>query len=988
MKLASTLAKAFATASIATIISASSSAAIDQNKNFEVRLNSSFLNDKSSSKSLDQISNKIIEKNGFQDWTFSAQDKSGEIISAYGSPVQIQNFSHIDAANIEAAVNQFLGDYKEIFADSQDELKITQKSLVNGKWYVTIRQYIDGVEILFSDLSLRISPEGKVFYLRSSLKRNAKNLLANSNVNSDKSESLLAAATDNIAKDAIAKEENMYVLPKINNDKMSLYYAKKFTVSSESLGDKFSTFVNISDGTILWRTSQLNKAITVKTSGAIIPENPKTPTVSKGLSHMYVTVADKQYTTDADGNLSLNVTDSAQYSAKLEGPWAKLSVSGLTSSIASGYIKSDGSSAITFNDNNSNVYARTMFYHTNFVHDYICKLDTNFKGVNKQISVIMNAKAGTAGINAYSDDNGDITFDGVTATNYHLGESPTVLYHEYGHSINTTLYKQLGASQGMESSTSQEAFADLNAALMTDNPKIGEYAMPEAIYGKYLRTLKNNWIFPDSVKNEGHNDELILSGAYWDLRESTNLTFARNLTHFIKYSLIDGDDATELPQIYSKWFIETLVHTDDDNNLKTPGKYDKEIITAFNNHKIGIGLYSALNFAHKNIDNTKDTINSYPAKFSVLNDGYFSTMLSNYQLHYRVNGGEYKTIDATPLTEKANYQAIIPVQKPGTIVEYYFTAKSSFDNDVYSYYSNVSDRIPFRFYVGYEVESTESFQNQQLWTATDDLGANSTVWEWGVPISYKIANTVVQPQGGFDGANDKCWATGLAAKAGLNYFSSSVTSDISLESQTLNFSRLNSPVVAFRYYISKVELMPQMPSESKVYISLSQDAGKNWSIVDSITEAGANWEKYILPIGFYAKKFDNIKIKITAVNISPFAGSAYDQPITVYEAFIDNFEIWKPINATTADVAAEQNFEFELYPNPSSDYAIIKTNSSYNERASIEIFDALGSRVFFDAGSQIGNSLKIPLSNFNSGTYFVKVNLNGKTLTKALNVIK
>ena len=69
----------------------------------------------------------------------------------------------------------------------------------------------------------------------------------------------------------------------------------------------------------------------------------------------------------------------------------------------------------------------------------------------------------------------------------------------------------------------------------------------------------------------------------------------------------------------------------------------------------------------------------------------------------------------------------------------------------------------------------------------------------------------------------------------------------------------------------------------------------------------------------------------------------------------------------------------KVYPNPTKNILNIESNSF--EVSSVEIHDVLGKRVFQQNGL---NNNQIDISNLTNGIYIMKINADGKTLTRKI----
>jgi hypothetical protein len=919
----------------------------------------------------------------FKHWSFQESPQDENFIRASGNPIQISGFDSISYDNIRDAANRFLENNRIVFADANDDLKITQAVLAGGVWYVRFSQYIDGVPVLNSDLSLRISPDAKVFYLNSSIKRNAAMLLANSKHTALKSEELQSSAIKDLSSDFRAEEEGIYIIPINVGDKLSLRFAQKYIISSSKTKQKSFSYVDMENGGTLWRQSLINDVkIDASFNGSIIPKNPATAPVVQNFSEFYVQCGEKTYQTDTDGKISADNLENLAYSFDFQGPWVKIETNGINACSGNGVFTSAAKQSIALNDVNSNIYGRTMFYHANIAHQYIKSIDPSFTGMDKQIVIEINKNPIHAqSINAYSDtQNGHIYFDGINSQ-YRYAESPSVLYHEYGHSVVAMLYKQNGAVNGMTNEAVNEAFADVNAAFMTDNPILGENAHPISTGSTYIRTIKNNMIYPDSldeVRNDPHENGRILGGAYWDLKELIGLEKARKLAHFVKYSLIDD---AELGLAFSKWFYETLVRDDNDNNLANGVPDADAIIKAFNKHNIGIELYLNKNFTHDLVSNTLDTLNPYKVKFSIPADNLILSKTGEFKLRYKVNNGSYSEI--TMSSDNGVFSAQIPPQKAGSIVYYYFVGKSTPDSKEISLTTSLLNKTPFKFNVGFEKVYSDDFNGaKNAWTREDPNNANTfngVGWECAVPELYTYTGYgAMHPDGGHSGVNDKCWVTG-AKRPVTSFYQSCLSGFSNLVSPKFDLSDNKNPIVGFWFYTSAVEQISLPQVGYKLLIDISEDGGATWKTCDSIKKATLEWNYYSLPLLNYIKKLNDVKIRIVADNqILILAGGNF-LPAYVFEALIDDFEILKPIESKKTDVESDA-YAIEIYPNPTKDILYINTNSDMSN-ASIELLDIEG-RVVYNEDAIKENPIKIDCSNITKGAYFLKITNNGKSISK------
>ncbi|MFC2130068.1 T9SS type A sorting domain-containing protein [Bacteroidota bacterium] len=99
------------------------------------------------------------------------------------------------------------------------------------------------------------------------------------------------------------------------------------------------------------------------------------------------------------------------------------------------------------------------------------------------------------------------------------------------------------------------------------------------------------------------------------------------------------------------------------------------------------------------------------------------------------------------------------------------------------------------------------------------------------------------------------------------------------------------------------------------------------------------------------------------------------------------------INALTGEITGvEENqildSEIQIYPNPAQNYALLKLPAGFFKMdADIEIFDLEGRMLLHQSKVNDSETIKIDLSDFSNGKYYIRYNINGivKTLSVVVN---
>ncbi len=96
----------------------------------------------------------------------------------------------------------------------------------------------------------------------------------------------------------------------------------------------------------------------------------------------------------------------------------------------------------------------------------------------------------------------------------------------------------------------------------------------------------------------------------------------------------------------------------------------------------------------------------------------------------------------------------------------------------------------------------------------------------------------------------------------------------------------------------------------------------------------------------------------------------------------------------STDIKQEQNVAFsvnDIYPNPSADQAEISFNLANASQVNIQMFNNLGQKVKTVLNENVGagvNGVNIKTSDLINGSYYLRVTVDGQTVTKTLNVIR
>ena len=903
---------------------------------------------------------------------------------AFGKPIQIEGFTSIETENVKEAAIGFLNNHNDIFGLNANDLKLRKSIKINKLWSLSFAQLYNGIEVLLTEVELRIRQDGKVV---------AFGINTYDNINLETVPAISQSQAEKIAanglqfddkKDKVQSNGMLYVLPVKFGNSVDFGLVKEIMVDMPSTNQKFASYVDMHKGNILWRRNLIaNVETPVTVKGGVKLESRLSPITEEYFGNFKFSVGSTNYSTDESGSVNIDVSQASTVSALMEGNWTKITYDSQKNASFTGSINPGEPFTLQWDDNNSNRFERDLYYYTNHAHWFYKMMDTSSKAMDFQLSVTIYNYGQP---NAASDlENGDIYFLGANQSGLYVVETPSVLYHEYGHSINTRLYKELGIQQGMINAACHEAMADLNGGLMTDQPKIGYLAFSDTT--RSIRNLVNTRKYPRDINEESHNDGMILGGAFWDLRKITNLDYVRWLVHYTKKMGTPDDENTGMA--FFEWFIEALI-TDDsqgdgDNDMSNGTPFATEIIESFNKHDIGTKLAMMLSFEHTPYEDTQDTENPYKIQFKVRNPiTFLNYEPQNVNLHYSIDGLKTKTeIPATSLGDDT-YEAFIPAMPKGTIIKYYMSAlDQQSGQNIYFSLDNI-DFKAFEFLVGFKVGFTDNIENSVGWTFGDS-GDDATggKWELGIPqqiaFNFGTDSEIIQPGSDHSESGTKCLVTGASNGGGTQQgiFANMPNGKTTVISPTFDLSGTEKPIFRYYRFISNLPYIGGNPATFKTLVS-SND-GVDWVDVETTSTPTAGWEKAYFMIESYVDKSDRFKVKFE------FTGYFWSGiPFYFAEGLVDDIEILTINDDANITGKTEEDINpiINIYPNPFKNYVEIKINNLY-EFSNLRIFDIFGNTIK-EISSDDGSSFRWDATDIhgqkvNCGVYFIKITINNKT---------
>jgi hypothetical protein len=904
----------------------------------------------------------------FAGWTEFVKSSTGKAHRAFGKPIKVGDYYNTNEQNIQDIANAFLKGNQEKLGLQFNNLKFVNYQFVNNKWYVHYKQMIDNKIVVFSNIELRINSNGEIFsYGIEYFDGNDINL--ENNVSLSEAIEHEKGITKQQLKFDSQSSEDQYIFPIYQDG--TYKFENAYRISYQSNGEFYSSYVSTVDGETLYRhkiSHDFNTKVNV--SGLVRETSSLDEPTKLPFSDMYVRINGERYTTDIDGNIELDLDQEASVKLDLEGPWVTFYNNSFEQGEMLATITPNETNNLVWDESNSDSRERAVVYYLNNIRNYFREFDSTLHSMDFQMELRFESdndpQFSQIGVNAYSAGQ-RIGYTRVTDKSANLAETPTVLYHEYGHSINMLLYQELGQAEGMINRAAHEGLADITGALMVDDSRVGAGAFKNDP-NRIIRNCKNNYKYPDDIQGEPHHDGQILAGALWDIREYTDLETARNLAHFARYGLPDD---TDVGICYSEWLFEVIIADDDDGDLTNGTPHLDEIIKAFDNHNIKLSAAVGNNLFYSETEDLqlKDgiiEINASIEKYSLFENTEIGLTLT----YKETLSGTEETIEAK-VSNNNNFTFEIPIDKEYGIYNYSFNIINLETNDISNFMKNQDEKSKFKYIYGLEEKWTETFQTASSWEFSQELDFGG-VLEIGVPELVDVSNLglgLLQPTDSFDD-DEICLVTGATGGEGFDFYTNIPWGESEAISPIVDLSNSNNPIFNFQlwYYVTAQR------SNQELYLTIefSEDAGNNWVeayVLNSQSEQDREWLQKSLNLNDYITPNDKFRYKINIVGKSGF-GVSQQGPSCISEFLVDDINIYDtPI---LKSVVESLNSEITVTSDQNNIY--IKS-TEINDYVRINIFDLNGNLVNNFSNVFLSNGLvkSLPTGSFSSGLYLIQI---------------
>ena len=938
------------------------------------------------------------------DWDFRYDALRGTPHRAWGSGIPIEGYASVNLLSAPQAGRRFIETNARTLNADPAKLRLLYSEVVGNKVYQKYTQTYHGIDVLFSNVDLRMTLTGKVFMFGSDY-HNGITVDPNPAVAMDAAREFAKAGLPYSTDNDNISGGTLYVLPLRYDDRIDyrLVYNFQVRAAAEELWD---TYVDAHSGDVVWRRNLVhhlhaepglpNASANVVNGRVLISIYPQTYTDTPQTvpaKNAYVWVAGKMYTTDAEGRFTadLGTATTGQLIARLSGPYAiarrddTTRVSGGTpaNGVQSMTVAAGQDLDIVWDDNNSIASERNTFYHINLVRDFARTLTgaPALSNVDGQVPGLVEIDSEC---NAFFDGRG-VNFFKSSLSCGNTGEIAAVIHHEYGHGIHIWLTTNLTGRAPVNGAL-KEALADIVANLLSDDPRMGLGFLKGGQGNGIIRNADNTLRYPENVVNEIHDDGMILTGAVWDVRRVLGVEKTAQL---YMNSMFGAPDGSSLGEALADYFLEFLIADDDDGDLSNGTPNSGVIIPAFNAHGIpGSGLI----VLHQGIADQNTVTEPYEITGVARVAGDLDLNLLHVQqvdIVYSVDNwknAQRVTADYRDATQ--SFIGAIPPQKAGSIVRYYFEVFDNFGSSVRE--PALAPTSSYLFLVGYESRYLNDGESDGDWRVLTDATTGEWVREapigtWNTALGKEGEVPYVQPNEDNTPGTGKtrCWVTGNAPRgSGLG------TNDVDdgetiLRSPDIDLTGMVQPVL--RYYRWFSNDAGATPGTDYWVAQISSDGGSSWEYLERTLQSDASWKAHVYELNGLIDLTERMNLRFVAAD----AGEG-----SLIEAAVDDIEVLD-INQALVGVenepvaltlALEQN-----YPNPFNPATSIAFTLPQSAPVRLTVYNSYGSVVATLVDGQLGagrHAVEFDARGLSSGLYMYELRSGDSRLTRKMMLLQ
>jgi Zn-dependent metalloprotease len=925
-------------------------------------------------------------------WWVEFKEETGTPHRAFGAPIATTG---VTAS--ERAFNFIANELTEFNVNPAD-LRLISNHNSAKYYYVTYIQQYNGLDVMWSEATVRLNMNNQVMMFGMDIYNN----IDISTIPAISADGIKTFAAADIALTVASVDVNnvpkILPIPGASGIEYKLIYEVTVnTTNGNGIPGKYYSLVDANNGTVYYRSNQVHECGAYMMAAdlqadAAITDNPLVAEVNRGLPYLRVEIDGDYYYTDQSGHLSLNfISVPTPATVDLRGLYARVSEGTGATNIESVDITIfPGDNVIAFDEEwGSTPSEVSAYYWQNIVHDHMKSYFPDFTGLDVDQLIRVERNDGTC--NAF--------YDG-TSTNFYQdgGGCPAtglfndVVMHEYGHGVNYDLYAGLGDPGGMNNGAMQEGYADLWGMTVTDNPILGQGFLGGA--GTFVRRYDEDpKVYPVDLVGEVHADGEIIAGAWWDV----NLNFGGDLTTMTALwmetlnATVDGAGGNE-GEIYRDVLLEALIADDDNGNLDDGTPNDDLITSAFCLH--GITLIGNISLDHA--EYAEPVAALAPVVIETDLDVDYPEFIGGAKLFWRTTPGASYTESEMVEVGGTSYEAELPSQPVGTIIEYYFkiddtngcggvTLPAKADQEV-------EPNLPYFALVGFSLIEFEDFDNEfGSWEVdpfeTDD--AVSGVWDVNEPIP-STDGSGYEIQTGEDhteGSGNLCAFTGNAGEfdgVGTNDVDGGMTT---LRSPYFDLTDYEDPVFTYYRRYSNASSTSANPGNDVWEVFITDNGGDDWVRVERTHTEDNTWRRNTVRVLDYVDNTEDVGFIFIAEDSVRTDDPGGFNGGSLVEAAVDDLFLYDLGTAdTTTDTTTQSLNDLAIisgiFPNPANEVVNIFFGD-ISGSADLVLSNAIGEIILTERISVSSNSQhKINTAGLSQGIYTLTITNDGNIANK------
>ncbi len=687
------------------------------------------------------------------------------------------------------------------------------------------------------------------------------------------------------------------------------------------------------------------------------------------MPHLKMTLNGTTYYSDENGGFVSGETGGMlSVPFALEGRWSQVYTADVMPS--ENIDLQDGYNVLTVP---GNVKETSAYRSVNLIHDHMKLLLPEFTGLDFPMTTNIDVEGEC---NAF--------FDGGSINFYDTGGgcNPTsliadVVYHEYGHAINSYYYNSLGA--GFNNGAMNEGYADFWAMSLGDIAEIGKGFYEENNDG-IRRYDENPKVYPENLVGEVHADGEIIAGAWYDTHLLMGGDWSQTTALFVdaypglQATAIDGNEG----QAFTDVLLDVLQADDDDDDLMNGTPNAIQIIEGFAMHGITLFSYATVDHLPLFFSEAEQVI-EIEAEVDIVFP--YNLYFEGVYMKYRTNTND--AYSEVLMVENGDvFSAELSALPPGTVVDYYIEIHDVFGgtSGITPFAANKASNsnLPYQIIVGcypHLINDSDEYAQLGDWElGSPSDNASTGEWEETIPVgSYGEpgeSSSIVAPQldhtVGFGGY---CFLTGVSPGSDAGIGANDVDAGhTTLISPVIDLTQYENPVFSYWRWFANAPGTGANPASDWWQVEISSNGGNSWQYLENTLQQDISWRRNAFRVADYLDLTDEFQMRFIASD-STTVGEYLDGG-SLIEAALDDIVLYDVLPAIdNVHDASLSNAMVSISPNPSSEMVSLNGGAP---NSTVRIFNGKGQLVFKGTVSQEG-VMTISVNNFSPGMYSAQV---------------